>query len=188
MNSTTKFLLGALASAVLGWITYDASCKAEAVQSEPRVSAPATTTVPAASAPAPEAVAAANECQTGINTLMTGKTINFQSGSAYLANDSAAVIGDLAKALTPCKDAKVEVQGHTDLIGNAGINQTLSQARAETVMNALIGKGVPAGQLTAKGYGLTQPLENARTVQANAKNRRTVFVVTAAAQAAPVGG
>ena len=49
---------------------------------------------------------------------MTGKTINFQSGSAYLAADSNAIIDELAKALAPCAGTKVEVQGHTDLTGN----------------------------------------------------------------------
>jgi OmpA-OmpF porin, OOP family len=190
MNSSTKFLLGAALSALIGWVTYSASCEATNDDASVAAAVPSTTepaATPIAAAPAPEAVAAANACQTDINGFMTGKTINFQSGSAYLANDSTALIGEVAKILAPCKGVKVEVQGHTDLIGNAGINQTLSQARAETVMNALIGKGVPADQLTAKGFGLTQPIENARTAEANAKNRRTVFVVTAAA-AAPAGG
>lgn len=131
-----------------------------------------------------EAVAA---CQGDINALMTGKTINFQSGSAYLAADSTAIIDELAKALTPCAGTSVEVQGHTDLTGSADVNQTLSQARAETVAKALTDKGVPAERLTAKGYGSSQPVENARTATANAKNRRTVFSV-AAAGAAPEGG
>lgn len=185
MNATTKFLLGGLISAALGWFIYDATCKAEV---DPAVAAAPTTAAAAPNAAAPEAIAAANECQGDVNTLMTGKTINFQSGSAYLANDSTVLIGELAKALTPCKGVYVEVQGHTDLVGNAGINQTLSQARAETVMNALLGKGVPAAQLTAKGYGLTQPIENALTAAANAKNRRTAFVVSATAPAATPAG
>jgi OmpA-OmpF porin, OOP family len=188
MNGTTKFLLGGLVSAALGWFIYDASCKAEVDPAVAAVPVTSAAPAPAASAPAaPEAIAAASACQGDVNALMTGKTINFQSGSAYLANDSNALITDLAKALTPCKGVYVEVQGHTDLVGNAGVNQTLSQARAETVMNALIGKGVPAAQLTAKGYGLTQPIENVVNAAANAKNRRTVFIVSATAPAAPAG-
>ena len=142
---------------------------------------------PAAAAEAPATKEQVAECQGDINTLMTGKTINFQSGSAYLAADSNAIIDELAKALGPCAGTKVEVQGHTDLTGNPEINQTLSQARAEAVAKALTDKGVPADRLTAKGYGSTQPVENAMTAAANAKNRRTVFSV-AAAGAAPEGG
>lgn len=143
-------------------------------------------TAPAA-AEAPATKEQVAECQSDINTLMTGKTINFQSGSAYLAADSNAIIDELAKALGPCAGTKVEVQGHTDLTGNPEINQTLSQARAEAVAKALADKGVPADRLTSKGYGSSQPVENAMTAAANAKNRRTVFSV-AAAGAAPEGG
>ncbi len=141
---------------------------------------------PPAKVETPASAAVIAECQQDINALMAGKTINFQSGSAYLAQESAVVIDELAKALAPCAGTQVEVQGHTDLIGNAEINQKLSQARAESVANALVAKGIPAARLTPKGYGATQPVENARTAEANAKNRRTIFSV-AAADAAPKG-
>ena len=130
-----------------------------------------------------EAIAA---CQADINQVMAGKTINFQSGSAYLAENNA-VLDEVAAALKPCAGMAVEVQGHTDLSGAPATNQTLSQERAERVVAALGAKGVPTERLTAKGYGSSQPLENARGDAANAKNRRTVFALAAAA-AAPEGG
>ncbi len=130
-----------------------------------------------------EAIAA---CQTDINKVMAGKTINFQSGSAYLAENNA-VLDEVAAALKPCAGMAVEVQGHTDLSGAPETNQKLSQERAERVVAALVAKGVPTDRLTAKGYGSSQPLENARGDAANAKNRRTVFAIAAAA-AAPEGG
>jgi OmpA-OmpF porin, OOP family len=130
-----------------------------------------------------EAIAA---CQADINQVMAGKTINFQSGSAYLAENNA-VLDEVAAALKPCAGMAVEVQGHTDLSGAPATNQTLSQERAERVVAALGAKGVPTERLTAKGYGSSQPLENARGDAANAKNRRTVFAIAAAA-AAPEGG
>jgi OmpA-OmpF porin, OOP family len=152
----------------------DGSGAATAASAAPaRVEAPATQ----------EAVAA---CQKDINELMAGKTINFQSGSAYLAENNA-ILDEAAAALKPCAGMSVEVQGHTDLVGATEINQKLSQARAESVMAALVAKGVPVERLTPKGYGSTQPLDNARNTAANAKNRRTVFAITAAG-AAPEGG
>lgn len=180
MDTLTKLLIGAAGTAMLGWLTYSATCSdtgAGVTAATPAVAtadiAPATT----------EKVAA---CQGDINKLMEGKAVNFQSGSAYLAANSSALLAEVGKELKACAGTKVEVQGHTDLRGSAEVNMALSQARAESVMKALVDGGVPAAQLTAKGYGLTQPLENARNPDADAKNRRTVFAVSAAT--APSGG
>ncbi len=183
METGSKILIGAAASALLGFFAHSVTCSGSAYANATEAAAPVAATAAAVVPATQEAVAS---CQSDINGLMAGKTVNFQSGSAYLAADSSALLGDVAKALKPCAGTMVEVQGHTDLIGNADINQNLSQARAEAVVKALTDQGVPATQLTAKGYGSTQPLENARTPQANAKNRRTVFSVAAAA--APAGG
>ena len=140
-----------------------------------------------ASAEAPPTAAAVANCQGDVDALMKGKTINFKSGSAYLAADSVAVVDELAKALVACSGTNVEVQGHTDLTGNPENNQTLSQERADRVRQALVDKGVPAERLTSKGFGSSQPVENAQTSEANAKNRRTVFVVSAAGAKAEGG-
>jgi OmpA-OmpF porin, OOP family len=182
MDTGSKILIGAALSALVAWFGYDASCGAGHFSPATDASAGATAAATPSVIPAtPEAVVA---CQGGVNTLMTGKTINFQSGSAYLAADSTALIGDIAKSLKGCAGTTVEVQGHTDLMGNADINQSLSQSRAEAVVKSLVDQGVPAAQLTAKGFGATQPLENARTSAANAKNRRTVFTISTAGNAA----
>jgi OmpA-OmpF porin, OOP family len=182
MGTGSKFLLGAALSAVVAWFGYNASCNAGQFSPATDASAVAAAT-PAVIPATQEAVVA---CQGGVNTLMTGKTINFQSGSAYLAADSTALIGDIAKALKGCAGTTVEVQGHTDLMGRAELNQTLSQSRAETVVKSLVDQGVPVAQLSAKGFGATQPLENARTSAANTKNRRTVFAISTAGAAPAV--
>ena len=178
MRPGSKILLGAGATALLGLFAHNITCSSSANPSGTNIAAGN-----AAAIVTPATQEAVANCQTDINSLMTGKTVNFQSGSAYLAADSTTLLGEVAKALKPCSGTLVEVQGHTDLMGNADLNQNLSQARAEAVVKALTDQGVPAAQLTAKGYGLTQPIENARTAQANAKNRRTVFAVTAAGAA-----
>lgn len=132
----------------------------------------------------PASAEAVASCQGNINELMSGKTINFKSGSAYMAAESTAIVAEIGAALKPCAGTSVEVQGHTDLTGGAEVNKTLSQSRADTVKAELVKLGVPEGRLSAKGYGSDQPLENARTSAANAKNRRTVFVVSAAGASA----
>ena len=184
MNSNIKILLGALLSAFIGWAMFSNACPAN---NDAAVAAATTGTTPAAAPIAAATKEAVAECQGDINAVMTGKTVNFQSGSAYLANDGNTLLDDVAKALKPCAGTNVEIQGHTDLIGGSEINQSLSQSRADTVKQALVTRGIDAARLTAKGYGASQPLENARTAQANAKNRRTVFVISAT-DAAPNGG
>ena len=72
----------------------------------------------------------------------------------------------------------VEVQGHTDSVGAAAYNLNLSQRRADAVKAYLIGKGVSASVLAAKGYGMTQPIASNSTAEGRAQNRRVAFEVS----------
>jgi len=67
---------------------------------------------------------------------------------------------------------KVQVAGHTDNTGSAAYNLKLSDKRAKSVMDYLISKGVPASQLSEKGYGLTEPIGDNKTAEGRAQNRR----------------
>ena len=69
----------------------------------------------------------------------------------------------------------IEIGGHTDDRGSALYNERLSQARAESVRQYLIGRNVSADQLTAKGYGASQPLADNDTEAGRAENRRVEF-------------
>jgi len=89
------------------------------------------------------------DCQGDINTFMEGKSINFQSGSAYIAPESARVIDGLAERLSGCTGMSIAVGGHTDSTGSAAINDTLSQGRADAVAAALAERGVAAERITA---------------------------------------
>jgi len=120
-----------------------------------------------------------SKCQDNINGIMEGKNINFRSGSYYVQPTSFPILDKIVKTLKPCSGVSIEIQGHTDLIGSEIINQNISEARANSVKVALIERGLDANMLIAKGYGASQPIENARTTTANAKNRRTIFVVSA---------
>jgi OOP family OmpA-OmpF porin len=72
---------------------------------------------------------------------------------------------------------RIEVQGHTDAVGSAPFNLKLSQARAESVREYLVTHGVPAEELSAKGYGKTQPIADNKTAAGRAQNRRVVMSV-----------
>ena len=72
----------------------------------------------------------------------------------------------------------IEVQGHTDNVGQAAYNQKLSQQRADSVKAYLVRKGVEGSRLVAKGYGMTQPLVPNTTAPNRALNRRVQFIRT----------
>jgi OOP family OmpA-OmpF porin len=69
-------------------------------------------------------------------------------------------------------DVKVEIQGHTDSRGSLALNERLSQQRAEAVRDYLIGQGIAAERLTARGYGPHNPIASNETADGRAQNRR----------------
>ena len=103
--------------------------------------------------------------------------VTFATNSAVLTEASKPILDDAAKGLHQHPDLVVEVQGHTDSTGSPGYNLQLSQRRAEAVREYLISQGVSASQLTAKGYGQTQPIGSNSTAAGRAQNRRVVLHV-----------
>ena len=78
----------------------------------------------------------------------------------------------VAAALRADPSIRVEVAGHTDNVGRRAANQTLSEARARTVRDYLIGSGIAAERVTARGYGMAQPIASNATPEGRAQNRR----------------
>jgi outer membrane protein OmpA-like peptidoglycan-associated protein len=72
---------------------------------------------------------------------------------------------------------KVRIQGHTDNVGADADNLALSEARAKSVVDYLVSKGIAPGRLTAIGFGETQPIDANETKKGRANNRRTEFVI-----------
>jgi OOP family OmpA-OmpF porin len=67
---------------------------------------------------------------------------------------------------------EVEIQGHTDQVGIAEYNQSLSEKRAKAVMDYLLEKGIEPERLSHKGYGFTRPVASNDTEEGRARNRR----------------
>jgi len=103
--------------------------------------------------------------------------VTFATNSAVLTESSKPILNDAAKGLRQDPKLVVEIQGHTDSTGSPGYNLGLSQRRAESVREYLISQGVSASQLTAKGYGQTQPIASNSTAAGRAQNRRVVMHV-----------
>jgi outer membrane protein OmpA-like peptidoglycan-associated protein len=98
--------------------------------------------------------------------------VNFQTNKAILLPESEQILDRVAESLIAHPEVKVEVGGHCDSDGSDAYNQKLSERRAKAVRDYLIKKGVPGAQMTAKGYGESQPVADNATPEGKAKNRR----------------
>ncbi len=103
--------------------------------------------------------------------------VTFEFNSANLTADSRTVLDKLAADLKRSPRLKIEVQGHTDSVGADAYNMKLSAARANSVREYLVSQSVNEQQLTSKGFGETQPLEDNKTEQGRSMNRRVVMNV-----------
>jgi OmpA-OmpF porin, OOP family len=103
--------------------------------------------------------------------------IFFEFGKANLMEESHRELDRLINLLNEQKSLKIELSGHTDAVGSAENNKILSQNRANSVMEYLTSKGIPANRLTAKGYGKTQPVAENDTEEGRALNRRVEFKI-----------
>jgi OOP family OmpA-OmpF porin len=108
---------------------------------------------------------------------ITLEGVTFEYNSARLTPDSQQVLNAVATDLRKYPRLKLELQGHTDDKGSDQYNLKLSQQRADSVRIYLMDQGVPGGQLTARGYGETQPIEDNSTEAGRSLNRRVVMFV-----------
>ena len=104
--------------------------------------------------------------------------IHFEFNKATIKPDSFPILDAIRDALEGNPKIKLEVQGHTDNVGNAAYNQKLSGARADSVRMYLAGHGIDPMRLTSKGYGLTQPIVPNNSEANRALNRRVQFIRT----------
>jgi outer membrane protein OmpA-like peptidoglycan-associated protein len=101
------------------------------------------------------------------------RTILFDTGRATLKTETVSVFVDIIKILNEYPTAKFTVEGHTDSVGSAKLNQALSEKRANSVRDFLIKEGIAADRLTAIGYGEDKPIATNNTRAGRAQNRRT---------------
>ncbi len=126
--------------------------------------------------PSPTVHASRAQVQAGLDDVLRGEHIAFESNSAVLTPKGRAVVDKLIPALKRSPEAVIEIGGHTDSYGDPEYNLQLSRTRAESVRQYLADHGV-TNRLTAVGYGATRPLSQDRTRAASKKNRRIEFRV-----------
>jgi OOP family OmpA-OmpF porin len=102
--------------------------------------------------------------------------INFETGKSDIKPESQNIVDQISEMLKANASLKISIEGHTDNVGTPASNQTLSENRAKSVMNALIAKGIDRSRLSAKGWGQTKPIADNNTNENKAKNRRVEIV------------
>lgn len=99
-------------------------------------------------------------------------TLGFDIDSADLREADLATIDQLAGRLRDVPQARLEVEGHTDLSGVEQRNTQLSRRRADAVKWALVDRGVAAGRILTFGFGAERPIAPNDTAEGRARNRR----------------
>jgi len=105
--------------------------------------------------------------------------LNFDTGKATLQSGSMKQIENIAAIMSAYQNVKLKIGGYTDNTGNEVANLKLSAMRAKTVMDAIIGLGIPRDRLESEGYGSQHPIGDNNTEEGRAKNRRISVRVTA---------
>ena len=104
--------------------------------------------------------------------------VTFDTAKSTVKPGSYPEIEKFASYLKSFPNVKAEIQGHTDNTGTAAANVTLSQNRANAVMDLLITKyNIDASRLSAKGYGQEKPIATNATAAGRAQNRRVEAVI-----------
>ena len=106
------------------------------------------------------------------------RNIFFEFDSYVLKDESKIELNKLIHFLKTYPSVKIEVSGHTDNIGTAAYNETLSEQRARSVADYLIGASVDKQRIKYAGYGFRKPLASNETEEGRSLNRRTEVIIT----------
>lgn len=98
--------------------------------------------------------------------------VRFETSSNRLKQSSQAVLNEVADIMRANPSYNVRISGHTDSVGNAESNQSLSERRAAAVVKYLVDKGISQSRLSSIGFGETSPMADNNTAEGRRLNRR----------------
>lgn len=127
-------------------------------------------------------------CESDLTHIMARSTIYFPLASAAIGDESTGLIKELASAIERCGSVIVTVEGHTDRLGDPNFNQSLSEARASTVREALVAAGANPTRVATRGFASSRPHQTGNTAAAFALNRRIEFKVSGKFTSTNAGG
>lgn len=136
---------------------------------------PEAVVAPAVTPEADEGPVTLENAKVGDTIVLTGVTFEFNS--SRLTSNAKVILDPVARQLLQRSELRIEVGGHTDGKGSAAYNQKLSERRAKSVESYLEQQGVDAARLSAKGYGMAQPVDTNETEEGREHNRRVEMKV-----------
>ena len=119
----------------------------------------------------------AKKCVLDINNVIETLGIEFAPGEIVLQKSSNDTLKNMADIMQTCYIVPMEIGGHTDSQGRKSLNLSISQARAEAVMDSLLSYDILTGNFIAKGYGESTPIADNKTSEGRNKNRRIEFTL-----------
>ncbi len=117
-----------------------------------------------------------NAKKTDRGMVVTLGDVLFDSGKAKLSAGGGANLGKLAAFFQRNPERRASIEGYTDSVGSEASNLDLSGRRADAVMQALVGMGVPADRLSTQAHGEEMPAASNETLAGRQMNRRVEIV------------
>lgn len=102
--------------------------------------------------------------------------VNFKSDSAELTGPGMRALDMAADKLNQCEEVQVSISAHTDSVGSANYNQSLSERRAQSVLDNLSSRGIDRTRMNAQAYGESQPIDDNGTPEGRLRNRRVEVI------------
>lgn len=102
--------------------------------------------------------------------------INFDTGKSTIKPASEQIISQIVQMLKANPELSINIEGHTDNVGNPKSNKILSDERAKAVLESIVAQGIDPKRLKAAGYGQDKPIADNNTEEGRAKNRRVELV------------
>ena len=120
--------------------------------------------------------------------IATMPDVLFETNQYALRPAACESLAKVAGILLAHPDLRLEVDGHTDIVGSDAYNQQLSEKRAASVRDYLAQQGIPIASVTVQGFGKTQPVASNATASGRQQNRRVELIVSGEVIGTKIGG
>lgn len=103
-------------------------------------------------------------------------SILFETGKFTIQKESLPIVDQIFELMNNNQSLNISIEGHTDNVGDATSNKTLSNNRAKAIYDALAAKGIAKTRMSYVGWGQERPVADNRTDEGRTKNRRVEIV------------